>query len=319
MFRPMIRFPLLAAVLALTSTVHSEQVLESGSFEWPPVTQRKVRSEGGDLKKSAMNAEWLSFRDKADDAGGKLILGLTNEISHSGRQSMFVQFDKVTKQGASAILASDFLTILPNQAYKVGIWGRVDKKNPVALDTRIPYLRLRVDFFKKGVDEDTKEPSIEQVGEPVFRTQSLPGSRKRKPLFNSNEWNQFWAMVKSPEDATLVKLTWTWETPRIEGETNGIMFFDDVTIDGAAPAKEDPFADDPEVQAERKAAANNPNLVQPEQEKPINVTPLDTAPMEEEPGDKPEDQAEKPNANGDKPAEKAPAKPAKPAAPKPAR
>lgn len=275
----MIRFPfvVLAASIALSVPSYPEQVLESGGFEWPPVTKRKTRAEGGDLTKSAMNADWLMFRDKSDAEGGKLILGLTNEISRSGRQSMFVHFDKVTKQGATSVIASDLLPILPNETYRVGIWGRVDKKEPVALDTRIPYLRLRVDFFKNTIDEETQEPTVEQTGEPEFRTQTLPGSRTRRPLFTTTQWNQFWANMKSPEDAAFLKLTWTFETPRTEGETNGIMYFDDMTIEGAPAAKIDPFADDPEVQAERKATANDPNLVQPDQEKPaMNVTPLTT-------------------------------------------
>src|SRR5687768_9867677 len=113
MFHAMTRLPLiaLAATLAFSPCVHSEQLLESSSFEWPQVKQRQARSEGGDLKKSAMNADWISFTDKSDDPAGKLILGLTNEISHSGKQSMFVKFDKVTKQAATAVLASDFLPV----------------------------------------------------------------------------------------------------------------------------------------------------------------------------------------------------------------
>jgi hypothetical protein len=108
--------------------------------------------------------------------------------------------------------------------------------------------------------------------------------------------------MSSPEEATFAKITWSWETTREEGETNGLMFFDDVTLEGAAGVKEDPFADDPEVQAERKATANDPNLVKPDEDtKPaMNVTPLNkpNTPPPSDPA--PADDKTKPA--GDKPA-----------------
>lgn len=279
MFRRMTRLPLLmiVATLATGASAFGQQLLESGSFEWPATTKRKARSEGGDLTKSAMSAEWITFKDKPDDKEGRLIMGLTNEISRSGRQSLFVNFDKLTKKNIKGVLASDLIPVQPGQSYKIGIYGRVDKKEPIALDTRTPWLRLRIDWFKNGVDEDSGETVMEQVGNPDddAKGHPLPGAKTRKPYFVSTEWKQFWANVKSPADAEFVKVTWTWETYQQDGETNGIMFFDDATIEGAPGPKVDPFADDPEIQAELKAMADDPNLVKPDEDKPaINVTPL---------------------------------------------
>jgi hypothetical protein len=275
----MSRLSLLVLTLSLGLTLPSfgEQLLESGGFEWPPVSNRKARSEGGDLIKSAMNANWVTFRDVADGKEGKLVLGLTNEISLRGRQAMFVHFDKVKARSAVATLSSDLISVLPEKTYRIGIWGRLDKTDPIALDTRRPYLRLRVDWFKPGVDEDTGEEAMEQTGEPEFRSQVIPGALNREPFFSSKRWTQFATEMEAPADAKFVKITWTWETTPQDGETNGLIYFDDATIEGPAGPKVDPFADDPVVQAEMAEDAKNPNLVQPDEGvSPLNTTPLNT-------------------------------------------
>jgi hypothetical protein len=281
MFPPMTRLPLLmiAAVLAADTAAFGDQLLESGTFEWPVVTKRKSRAEGADLTKSAMSAQWRTFRDKSEDKDGKegkLVLGLTNEISRSGRQSLFAQFDKLTKKNTLAILSSDLISVQPGQTYRIGIYGRVDKKDPLALDGRIPWLQLRVDWFKNGVDEDSGEPAIEQVGNPDTNTRAeqLPGGKTRKPYFVSTEWKPMAYNFKAPDDAEFVKVTWIWQTTQQDGESQGVMYFDDAIIEGPAGPKVDPFADDPEIQAEMKATENDPNLVKPDEDKPINVTPL---------------------------------------------
>ncbi len=235
------------ATLALGASAFAEQLLESGSFEWPPVTHRKARSEGADLSKSAMNAEWVTFQDKPDAEGGRLVLGLTNEIARTGRQSIFVQFDKLAKPLTSTQLASDFVPILPERQYHFGIWGRMDKKMPISLDQRVPYLKLRVDWFKADKEE--------QTGEVVWRVQPIPGSPNLKPLFTAGKWTEFCTDVKSPEEAAYVRITWYWDTPPQEGMTDGVIYFDDAVIVGESGPKEDPFAEElAAAEAETKAA-----------------------------------------------------------------
>jgi hypothetical protein len=133
-----------------------------------------------------------------------------------------------------------------------------------------------VDWFKNGVDEDSGEPAMEQVGNPDAdtRAEQLPGAKTRKPYFVSTEWRPFTVSLKAPDDAEFVKVTWIWHTTQQDGETHGVMYFDDAIIEGPAGPKVDPFADDPEIQAEMKATENDPNLVKPDEDKPINVTPL---------------------------------------------
>jgi hypothetical protein len=223
-----------------------EQLLETGSFEWPPVVARKTKAEGADVTKSAMNAEWVRFTDKPDAEGGQLLLGLTNRVFRTGRQCLFVEFNKLAKPMVKTELSSDMLPILPSHPYRVAIWGRIDKERPITLAQRSPYLKLRVDWFK----EDREE----QTGESVWKAQPIPGPKNRKPLFVAHEWKEFFATVKSPEDAAFVKITWSWETPPQEGETDGVIYFDDATLFGESGPKDDPLAEIEKEEQEKEAA-----------------------------------------------------------------
>lgn len=291
----------IAVLLALGTSSFAEQLMERGSFELPPVTRRKARSEGADLSKFV--GGWVQFKDKADAAGGRLILGLTNEVSRTGRQSLFVRFDKLTKPQAKGELASELIPILPGKPYHVGIWGRVDKENPVTLDQRLPYLKLRIDWFMapgkepaeddEGADVDvtpvsgdsTKEDdnsplTYAQTGEPVWRLQPLPGSKNRPPFFRSGRWTEFFVDVKSPADAAFIKVTWYWETPPDAGETNGVMYFDDATVEGESGPREVPFADEPDddAPAAKPAVLAPPAVPAKKKDGELNVAPLSEAP-----------------------------------------
>lgn len=235
-----------SAPAVVTPAAGAVQNLESGSFEWPPVVARKLRTEGADISKSAMNIEWIRFKDKPDPEGGRLLFGLTNEIFRSGRQCLFVEFDKVTKPMVVAELSSTLLPVVPGEPYRVAIWGRMDKKRPITLDQRLPYLKLRVDWFK--IDEENEEA---QTGEVVWKAQPIPGPLRRPPLFVSTRWSEYWADVKAPDDAHFIKITWTWETSPHEGETNGVIYFDDAVLVGKAAPRVNPLD---EIEMEEKQA-----------------------------------------------------------------
>jgi hypothetical protein len=226
-----------------------QNLLESGSFEWPPVRKKKAISEGADISKSAMNAEWLNFKDSTKEGGGKLVLGLTNEIFRTGRQCMFVEFDKLSRPSAVAELASDFVSILPGESYRVGIWGRIERANPITLDQRVPHLKLRVDWFLADKEE--------QTGNVEFRVQPIPGSANRAAMFTSGKWSEYFATFKAPADAAFMRITWTWESGSEVGETHGVIYFDDASIEGISGPKEDPFADEPEMTEEPANASGD--------------------------------------------------------------
>jgi hypothetical protein len=280
-----------AALLALGSSSFAEPLLEDGSFEVPPVIRRKSIAEGGDISKAS--SEWVRFIDKRDADGGRIILGLTNEIARTGRQCVFVHFDNVTKPLATAMLSSELISILPGKTYHVSIWGRVDRENPVALDQRLPYIKLRVDWFqappKEGEEDETNPTGApEQTGEVEYRVQPMPGSKNRRPLFTAARWTEFYADLKAPDDAATMKVTWTWETPPQEGATNGVIYFDDANVDGAPGPKEDLFEEAPEPASDdakqpaepaRPVEAPKPAApAPPASPKSPDVTPVSTPP-----------------------------------------
>ena len=217
------------------------QLLEYGSFELPRVKERTPRRQGGDFLKFALG-EWVRFEDKPDDDGGKLVAGVTNEVARTGRQSLFIEFTKLTKPQMFAEISSQPIPVKPSAPYRVSIWGRMDKKQPLTIEQRIPNLYLQVDFFQ--ADGET------QTGDQVFRVQPMPGSRRVKPFFSTERWSEYYAEVETPEDAGYLKITWRWATnpPKIaapgappdKSETNGVMYFDDATLIGERVDTDEP-------------------------------------------------------------------------------
>jgi hypothetical protein len=269
---------LCVAAPVLPAAAETQSLLESGGFEWPAVLAPRSLSEGADISKSAMNAEWVRFKDKPDADGGQLVLGLTNEIARSGRQCLYVEFNKLTKPKVSAELGSDFIPVKAGKSYRVAIWGRIDKKRPITLAQRLPFLKLRVDWFK--VDE---EGDMAQVGDVVWKVQPIPGPLKRPPLFIAGDWRQFFADMTAPVDATFIKMTWSWETPIQEGETNGVIFFDDASLEG------EPGPKPPEEELEEydeKPVTDAPAAPADKPEQPKTNTPA-PAPAPEKPATSP--------------------------------
>jgi hypothetical protein len=78
-----------------------------------------------------------------------------------------VDFEKVTAKSRVAVLMTKLIPVKPSQAYRVSIWGRIDRKRPLSLDERRPFTVLDVDFF--SADGKTK------AGEPIRGFQLIPG------------------------------------------------------------------------------------------------------------------------------------------------
>src|SRR5688572_11572565 len=128
----------------LVSTSPAAQLLPSGSFESPRVKGRILRNAGGSPMR-ATQSDWMQFDDKVTEEGGRLKGGMTDEISHSGKQSIFVEYDKLTDDKAAVILSSKLVSILPAKTYRVAIWGRLPKKNALSVENRLAYLKLFVE------------------------------------------------------------------------------------------------------------------------------------------------------------------------------
>ena len=167
----------------------------------------------------------------------------------------------------------------PGDPIPEGCFLQVVGQADMTLDQRVPYLKLRVDWFMADKEE--------QTGEVVWKVQPMPGSKLRKALFNSGEWNEFFANVKSPDDAAFIKVTWFWDTPPQEGETNGVIYFDDAVIEGEAAPKEEVVFEEEMKDEEKPVPIKPPETVKapakpeekpqpPKGTKPLNLSPIGT-------------------------------------------
>lgn len=235
----------LAGVLAAGGLTHAgaAQLLETGGFETPRVKARTPLSKGGTPLLSGAKPEWTIFGHvPADAVNGSVNAGITNEVARTGKQSIFIDFQKFKGVNSGVTLAGELISVLPNKPYHISIWGRVDRKNPLTLDQRVPYLRLLVEFFQ--ADKET------QTGNPIFRVQPMPDSLDKPPtraaMFTWKNWSEYFVNTITPEDAAFMKVTWKWEAAKDPGETSGVIYFDDATIEGE-PGPIPPEEPDPDA------------------------------------------------------------------------
>ena len=225
----------LAALAASAAALpaRSQSLLENGSFEEPQVTGRTPESAGGSPMKAGTPHGWGAFAVSPESAGGQIVAGVTNEIARTGKQSMFVDFQKVTASLRGAVLRTGQFPIKAGASYRVSIWGRIDRKRPLALDERRPRMLLEVAFF--GAD------GTSQAGEPVAGDQPIPGEivPATTPVltFRTGKWKESFANVTPPDTAAFMRITWTVATPQGAGETDGIIYWDDASVTEANTPK----------------------------------------------------------------------------------
>jgi hypothetical protein len=196
--------------------------IENGGFELPKVSKRTIEIEGGNPAATDQPTSWSRFILRSGSKDGRMTIGLTDEISRSGLQSLFIDFDHLKGERWSAVLMTTLLPVRPARPYKVSMWARVDRKRPLTLDQRRPQLQIAFEFYQE--DEET------QVGDTEYRTIRIPGSRG-KLVFSSLRWTQAYGIVRAPLGASLMKVTYVWNLPREDGEADGAIYFDDASIE----------------------------------------------------------------------------------------
>jgi hypothetical protein len=239
------RFLALLLACSFAAFAQEENLIKNGSFEEPAVKARTTTSDGGNPSRTEEGkSSWTQFMAPLrprDLPGGDLLVGMTNEFAHTGKQSIFVDFQKVTAQRGS-FLVSDLLPVKGGQRYRIALWGRIDAKRPIALDQRRPMLKLEFEYF-------TTDPET-QTGPSDFGTQMIPG-RLDRMIFVSNKWSEYFRTVRTPGDAAFMKVTFRWETVKEAGETDGAIYFDDVSATAVAGGESlaplDPNAPKPPV------------------------------------------------------------------------
>src|SRR5262245_58956011 len=122
----------LAAVQAADTPVKREEVpFHDAGFEVPKVTARTAEPKGAnpslpamaDAEARAKQTGWAHFQTfgiPADKPGdGALVVGLTSELARSGKQSLFVDFQKLKTKGKSAFLMIDLVPVQGGNTYRV--------------------------------------------------------------------------------------------------------------------------------------------------------------------------------------------------------
>ncbi len=218
-------FAVALVLLATNLFSVADELFPGGNFEAPVVEARTTQEKGGDPSNGGKGPAWLALTHKPDEAGGKFTAGLTNEIAHTGKQCLFIECEKLTGPYQSVSLQAAPVAVAPRMQYRVGIWGRLDEKNPLNVTEHSLAAKVQVDFFKAD--------KVTPAGDSAYAGQSLPGAKGRPPLFSAQKWSEFWMEVATPEEAAFVMVTWRWETGGEKGEINGVMYFDDASVQGA--------------------------------------------------------------------------------------
>jgi hypothetical protein len=242
-----------ASCLALTlavPTASADNLVKNAGFEEPKIAGRVTAQKGGTPALQEIETTWAHFQSM--DRTGKVIVGLTDEIARSGKQSVYLDFDGAEKT-RGAFLMSSLIPVKAGEKYRISIWGRIDAKRPLTLDQGRPFQLLEVEFYPAD--------QASRIGETQFRTQMIPGVADRL-LFTSTRWSEYYAEFKSPSGAEFMKVSFRWESPKSEGAASGIIYFDDATVEGAA-GNLVPSLDPPEPAEESAAAAGAPAATVP--------------------------------------------------------
>jgi hypothetical protein len=201
-------------------------LLGQSSFEEPKVTGRTPETDEGLLPVDDETTPWAFFGASEETEGGKVVAGITDEIARTGKQSIYVDFEKVTANLRYAILMTKLIPVKPSQNYRLAIWGRIDRKRPLALDERRPFLVLDVDFYT--ADGKTK------AGEPIRGFQLIPGrvvpGGPHPLLYVAKRWSESPSQLTTPAGTAFLQIKWTWQVPADPGETDGVIYFDDASL-----------------------------------------------------------------------------------------
>lgn len=204
--------------------VFADDLQPAGGFEAPVVTGRTPRDQGGDPSNNGRGPGWISFRYQTTGAGLQVVGGLTNEVNHTGGQSLYIRFNHADRPFQSVLLVSNFIPVIPGTDYKVGIWGRTDAKDPINTDGRSAYLKLEVDYFAAD--------GFTSIGEPRYEVQPIPGSKDHAAFFRPDAWAPYFVKVTPPPGAVFAQVIWRWETGSDPGQVTGISYWDDAAFLG---------------------------------------------------------------------------------------
>jgi hypothetical protein len=212
---PLLTTLLLPLSLSLTLAAN---LPENGGFEDPPVSARATIQDGGDPTNGGSGPGWSKIRPKKADSLGEIVLGLTNEVAHSGKQSLFVEFNHFLGGANGAALVSEMLPVQPGQDYLFSIWNRLDANSPVTT-SGTAILKINIGYFTSD--------ATPVAGKSLNTYAPLAPGRGNAEL-SAQEWSVIERKAPTPADAAFARITLIWQSDA--AEVTGTVFFDDVAL-----------------------------------------------------------------------------------------
>jgi hypothetical protein len=210
------RLLLLPALLAFP-LARADELVQNGGFERPEVQQRTPAKDGGDPAVSG----WARARGFPAGESGEVEVGLTTGDAHAGRQALYVTFRSLTKNFASGYVSTSSIRVAPGQAYSLGIWGKLDPKDPLTTESGQILVRANVSFLRA---DGTKLP------EKFFHKTAASGGSKR--FFDETDWRLFAATVEPPPEAATMTVSWVCQLDGKDPKASGTILLDDASIEG---------------------------------------------------------------------------------------
>jgi len=238
--------PLLFAVAIIPLSSQADVVFEN-SFESPTVSGRTPKAAGADISKADASKPgekraWSSFEDQPNiGEGGSVVAGLTKEVAHTGKQSLFVEAAKLSAPYIGALFSTRPIGIEGGKTYKASLWGRNDAKKPLICGAAQLFLKMQIDFF---TDEGQTE-----TGESQYLLQPLPGSRGHAPVFVATAWNPVGLRFTAPPEAKFVVISFRCDSSAERGAISGSIYFDDFTLETASKLASDAMLEEIKKQA----------------------------------------------------------------------
>ena len=201
------------STFAILAGARAQSPVAASGFEDTPTQGRTLLSEGGNPADASNNPLWKKAGDSAKfTEGGTVVLGLTDEVARSGKQSLFVSFDNVTTKYRGATIASSLIPVQAGGVYRLSLWMRGSEAKPIKDGVNV---KATIIFLQD--DESTE----------IGKTAYLDGN---VAAFPPGGWSEFSKKITAPELAAFAQVSWSWHALPAEPPANGEVFVDDFSF-----------------------------------------------------------------------------------------
>lgn len=196
-------------------SVGAAELLTNGGFEDPKVEKKTPSKEGANLAGHGWNRDW-GF---GPGEGGEAEVGLTPSDPHSGRQSFYVTFRNLTHPWAMGYVATDSVRVVSGQTVTLGIWGKLDAKDPMEAESGQVSVYANVVFLRA----DGTKVSEKAYGKPAA---GVGGKR----FFDETDWKLHEVNLEAPPEAVTMTVAWAVQIGGEGSKASGTVLLDDASI-----------------------------------------------------------------------------------------